>query len=422
MGARQQGPGNGTAKEAASLINGGAGAFAWKPSRHLPTIHSALARGELMPAYSASNCSEIAIPKTAQDFTAQWLNAVLAPHLNGAQVLGVKASPFAEPGQTADVVEIWLDYDSAGCVLPDRMIAKLAAKDEATRELCKIYGHYETEVSFYQNFAGDDLPIARCFHAQFDAQSQNMIILMEHLSPSYSPAYGISIEQVGMALNEVARMHARWWNDDFVKRDPTVVQLDDMERWRNVASGVAAASDTVRSFVGSQCEVSIEVTKLFDLRLEEIIRFWLARPFTLAHADFHGKQMFFPNDEGEGKFALIDFQYPLAGPGVFDVSRLLNLGLATDQRTASQTQLIDGYLDALAANGVENYGPGDFLIDHKLGTMFTQLINCIAVNQTDHELVAKECAEYGLDWKEVWLLRGEAMLRELKVADFLRAI
>lgn len=375
-----------------------------------------------MQAESMVSDHELTIPTCAKDVTAQWLNRVLAPHLAGARVLGAKACPFSEPGQTADVVEIWLDYDSASCVLPDRMIAKLAASDPATRDMCKIYGHFEKEVSFYQNFAGDDLPIARCFHAQFDPETHDAIILLEHLAPSYSPSYAISVEQVRTAFQQVARMHARWWNDGFLKQDPAIVQLDDIDRWRTVASGVVAAIDTVRSLVGSQCEASVEVMTLYEQRLEDLVQFWQTRPFTLSHADFHGKQMFFPNDEGKGKFALIDFQYPLAGPGVFDVSRLLNLGLAADQRTASQTQLIDGYLEALAANGVENYGSDDFLIDHKLGTMTTQIINFIAVNQTDPEFMAKECAEYGLDWKDVWLLRGEAMLRELEVADFLRAI
>ncbi|MEP0190497.1 MAG: phosphotransferase [Erythrobacter sp.] len=375
-----------------------------------------------MPANDASNCSEIAIPKTARDFTAQWFNAALAPYLNGAQVLGVKATPFAEPGQTADIVEIWLDYDSADCPLPDRMIAKLAATDPTTLELCKVFGQYEKEVSFYQNFASGDLPIPRCFHAQFEPETFDTVILLEHLAPSYSPGYAISVEQVGIALREVATIHARWWNDNEVKQSPAMVQLDDMERWENVATSTCEAINTVRGFVGSRCEETIEVVTLYQTRLKEITQFWQTRPFTLSHSDFHGKQMFFPNEAGEGKFALIDFQYPLAGPGVFDVSRLLNLGLSSDARMASQTGLIEDYLAALAANGVQDYGYDDFLIDHRLGTMFTQLINVIAVAQTDHELIAEECAQHGLDWEDVWLLRGEAMLRELKVADFLRAI
>lgn len=365
---------------------------------------------------------EPAIPTCAKDFTAQWLNEVLAPHLAGHQVLGAKAAPFSEPGQTADVVEIWLDYDSANCALPDRMIAKLAASDPQARELCKTFAMYEKEVSFYQNFGSDDLPLARCFHSQFDPETQDVIILLEHLAPSYSPAYGISVEQVSMALRQVTKLHARWWNNDVVKRDRAMVQLDDMERWQNVAASAVAAIDGTRGHVDSQCEETVRVMTLYQERLNEICRYWQTRPFTLAHSDFHGKQMFFPNEKGEGKFALIDFQYPIAGPGAFDVSRLLNLGLSTKDREASQARLIEEYLTALAANGVEDYGHDDFLIDHKLGTMFSQIINIIGVDQTDVELIASECAQFGLDWKDVWLLRAEAMLRELNIADFLRAI
>ncbi len=375
-----------------------------------------------MEIEGAIKVREPAIPKGAKDISAQWLNEVLAPHLGGHQVLGSQAKPFAEPGQTADVVEIWLDYDSADCPLPGRMIAKLAATDATTLELCKVYGHYEKEVSFYQNFASGDLPIPRCFHAQFEPETFDTVILLEHLAPSYSPGYAISTEQVRMALREVAKMHALWWNNDTVKRDPAIVQLDDMDRWQTAASTMGEAIDVVQGHTGTQCEVSIEVLKLYEQRLGNITQFWQTRPFTLAHSDFHGKQMFFPNDAGEGKFTLIDFQYPLAGPGVFDVSRLLSLGLSTDARTASQTGLITDYLTALSANGVQDYGYNDFLIDHRLGAMCSQVINFIAVAQTDHELIARECADYGLDWKDVWLLRGEAMLRELNVPDFLRGI
>ena len=100
----------------------------------------------------------------------------------------------------------------------------------------------------------------------------------------------------------------------------------------------------------------------------------------------------------------------------------MNLGLSAEDRKASQAGLIEDYFAALAANGVAAYSHDDFLIDHRLGTMMSQLINTSALFQTDNELLASECAQFGLDWKDVCLLRGEAMLRELNVADFLRSI
>ena len=362
------------------------------------------------------------IPSCAADITTRWLNTVLKPHLHGARVLGSQATPFSDPGQTADVVEIALFYDRADCPLPERMIAKLAASDAETRELCRLFRHYERETAFYQEFKGDDLPIARCFHAELDMDSYDAVILLEHLAPSCSPSYSISLEQVRLAIREVAKLHARWWNDDFVKHQAALVQLDDMDHWKNGAQGAVAAIDEVRSLVGSQCDGSIATMQIFADRVNEIMAYIRTRPFTLMHCDYHAKQMFFPNVEGEGKFAVIDFQFSVAGPGAFDVVRLFNLGLSTEARRSSEDMIVAEYLAQLKASGVHGYTREDFMIDYKLGALITQLINFIAVNQTDQKLVADECAAHGLDWKEVWLLRGDKMIRELNVPDFLRAL
>lgn len=362
------------------------------------------------------------IPRSAQDITTRWLNVVLEPHLAGCRVLGSQVKPFSEPGQTADIVEISLIYDSARCTLPTRMIAKLAALDPDTREMCRTFRHYERETSFYENFRGEDLPFARCFHSRFDPNSYDAVILLEHLAPSYSPSYSISLDQVRLALQEVAKLHARWWNDDFVKRQVALVQPDDRDHWQNAAQGAAAAVARVKELVGDACPASVEAMRIYANRVEEVMAFVATRPFTLMHSDYHAKQMFFPNENGKGKFAVIDFQFPVAGPGAYDVSRLINLGLATDLRRINERQIFNDYLSQLNRLGVMNFGLEDFLIDHKLGVLFTQLINFIAIAQTDEKLLEQECNQHGLDWKDVWLMRGEAMMQEQDVPAFLESV
>ncbi len=363
-----------------------------------------------------------AIPTRENDISTAWLNEVLRPHLNGHTVLGSQAKPFSEPGQTADIVDISLVYDSARCTLPTRMIAKLAASDPDTREMCRTFRHYERETAFYQGFSGEDLPFARCFHSQFDPGSYDAVILMEHLEPSYSPSYSISPDQVRLAVEEVAKLHARWWNDHFVKQQSALVQLDDPDHWRNAAHGAEAAIARVEELVGDACPASVEAMRIFAERCEDVMAFIAARPFTLMHSDYHAKQMFFPNENGEGKFAVIDFQFSVAGPGACDVSRLINLGMATGARRKIEAKIFGDYLSKLERLGVTDYDLDAFLIDHKLGILFTQLINFIAIAQTDETLLDQECREHGLDWKEVWLMRGEAMMQEQGVPDFLRGI
>lgn len=363
-----------------------------------------------------------AIPTRGNDISTAWLNEVLRPHLNGHIVLGSQVKPFNEPGQTADIVDISLVYDSARCALPTRMIAKLASLDPDTREMCRTFRHYERETAFYENFRGEDLPFARCFYSRFHPDSLDAVILLEHLTPSYSPAYSISLDQVRLAVQEVAKLHTRWWNDDFVKQQSALVQLDDPEHWRNAADGAVAAIAQVQELVGDACSASIQAMRIFADRVDDIMAFAATRPFTLMHSDYHAKQMFFPNEKGEGKFAVIDFQFSVAGPGAYDVSRLINLGMATDVRRKNETQLVSEYLTQLERLGVPDYDLDAFLIDHKIGILLTQLINFIAIAQTDQALVEQECREHGLDWKEVWLMRGEAMMQEQDVPGFLRGI
>lgn len=362
------------------------------------------------------------IPQCAADITTAWLNAVLEPHLQGYTVIGCQAKPHALPGQTADIVELWLHYDRAQCPLPARMIAKLGATDPTTRDLARTFRLYERETAFYGSVSGDDLPIARCFHADFDPASYDAVLLLEHLAPSFCPSFGISPDQVRLAVGEAARLHARFWNDETVLEHPALIQLSDPVHWPNVASATLAAIARVRDLFGDDCCESVAMTQAYSANFAAIMQFMRKRPITLQHADYHPKQLFFPDAEGQGKFAVIDFQFSVAGPGAMDIMRLLHMTPCADACIAAHDDLFDHYLDMLAQHGVRDYGQDDLAIDIRLGAMMTQLTNFIALDQTDVSVLQRECEDFGLDWREVWLLRGERMIRELDVPGFLRAL
>lgn len=363
-----------------------------------------------------------AIPLCAAHITTAWLNQVLAPQLEGYAVIGCQAKPHDVPGQTADIVELWLHYDRAQCPLPARMIAKLGATDPITRDLARTFRLYERETAFYASVCGDDLPIARCFHADFDPVSYDAVLLLEHLAPSYCPSFGISPEQVRLAVGNAARLHARFWNDPFVLDHPALIQLSDAEHWPNVASATRAAIARVEALFGDDCSASVAMTEAYSANFDAIMKFMRTRPFTLQHADYHPKQLFFPDAQGQGKFAVIDFQFSVAGPGPMDVMRLLHMTPGVDSCIAAQQDLFDHYLSTLAHNGVQAYGRDDLAIDTRLGVMMSQLTNFIALDQTDVSVLQRECDDFGIDWREVWLLRGERMVRELDVPGFLRAL
>lgn len=387
-----------------------AGNLAWDPAF------------EVYARPSGKRAGKPIIPQGAADITTAWLNQVLGPHLQGHSVIGCQTRPHDVPGQTADIVELWLHYDRAQCPLPARMIAKLGATDQVTRDLARTFRLYERETAFYGSVCGDDLPIARCFHTDFDPVSYDAVLLLEHLAPSYCPSFGISPEQVHLAVGNAARLHARFWNDPFVLDHPALIQLSDAEHWPNVASATRAAIARVEALFGDHCSASVAMTEAYSANFDAIMKFMRTRPFTLQHADYHPKQLFFPDAEGKGKFAVIDFQFSVAGPGPMDVMRLLHMTPGVDSCIAAQQDLFDHYLSTLAHNGVQGYSRDDLTIDTRLGIMMSQLTNFIALDQTDVSVLQRECDDFGLDWREVWLLRGERMVRELDLSGFLQAL
>lgn len=365
--------------------------------------------------------ADIAIPTSVDDVTTEWLNAALEPHLDAHVVADSSAKPISDPGLLSDIADISLKYDNEDCSLPTRMIAKLAATNPGARDLSVMLNAYDIETGFYRSFSGDDLPIVRCFHARHNPETQDMVILMEHLAPSQSPSWKITPDQVRLAIQQVAILHARWWNDDSLKGLKAVSRLDNRERWQNVAQMAVATGDDIRRHVGDRCDTGIAAMEAYSACFDSVMEHVQQRPFALQHQDYMPKQMFFPHN-GEGRFAIIDWQFQHAAPGAWDISRLMSMCLDTDTRHRIETDLINDYLEALVANGVNNYGIEDFNIDHKFGVFLSQLMNFIGVTQNDVALVKRECEQLGLDWKDVWLFRGERMIEELDVVGFFRSL
>lgn len=361
-----------------------------------------------------------AIPRCVEEITTDWLNTVLEPHLKGGRVRSSLSTAFSDPGQNAEVADVTLEYEGPND-LPTRMIAKLASRTPAIREVCRTHDMYGREVAFYNSFAGDGLPLARCFHAQHEPESQDMVLLLEHLSPSLTPSYGITVDQVRMAARRAAIFHAHWWNDPWLKDQAALVQLDDMGGWLTFLEASVAAFPIVRSLVGAECEASIHAITFWQANLDNVLAHLKTRPFALQHSDYYGKQIFFPHN-GQGQFAIIDWQFPSVGPAAWDVARLMSMGLDTSIRRTIEMDLVTEYVDALSAEGVCGYDADQCRIDLALGVVYSQMLNFISMLTTGPSLADMECRKHGLDWKDVWLLRGNAMVEEFNSADVLRGL
>ena len=106
---------------------------------------------------------------------------------------------------------------------PTSVVAKLPADDETSRATGFNLGSYEREVRFYDAFAPSlAIRTPRCHLASYDADTPDFTLLLEDLAPARQgdQIAGSSLEQAGVAMDEVAALHGPRWNDRSLETVP----------------------------------------------------------------------------------------------------------------------------------------------------------------------------------------------------------
>ncbi len=113
---------------------------------------------------------------TPEGLTDSWLSSVLQTE--------VKVGDTSRIGDGLVGMNIRLELASDGSV-PPSMIAKLPSPDPTSRATGIALRNYEREVNFYLQIAPTvDIRVARCFHAEWHADTGDFVVLMEDLSPA----------------------------------------------------------------------------------------------------------------------------------------------------------------------------------------------------------------------------------------------
>jgi len=350
---------------------------------------------------------EQSIPGVPADFTTDWCNRVLGAELNGAKVTNVTAAYLPTPGQTADVAGIDLEFDGA-TDFPSRLIAKFTAALKSTLELAESLDFYRREVAFYTTFGQENLPIPKCYHAEFSADGYRFVLLLEDLSAGESPSWAAQLHHVETAVEEVTALHAQFWNDPKILRYDWLIERGDTEFFYTMReNGIKALPAAEAHGLPPVCRQVLEAW--YD-RMDEFLEWVKQRPYSVVHGDYHPKQMFFDSD-GEGRFAIIDWQFPMIGPAVWDIARVMLLGLSTEDRRINEQRLCDRYLSLIRQQGVSDYSREALQIDLVTGYLVSLGIHVLACD-TDTELFKREITDLGIDWFEPLFGRLEVILQD----------
>jgi hypothetical protein len=281
------------------------------------------------------------------DITPEWLTSVLCVTTPGAHVGAVTIEPIGT-GQTGASFRLQLD---GGGALPSTLVAKTATGDRAARE--RVAAGYRSEVGFYTVFQ-DRVRVRtpRCWHAEISDDHCSFVLLLDDLAPARPgvQADGCGVDQAADSVRNLAGLHAPVWND------PT---LADHGGWLTAMTGERAAFlgellvGATEEFVGRYADELGDDAETLR-RSAALTARWGAIDTgvtTLVHGDYRLDNLMFP-DHGDGVVAL-DWQTLSVAPPGRDLGYFLATSLLVDDRRAHERQLVQEYVDALHALGVD---------------------------------------------------------------------
>lgn len=322
------------------------------------------------------------LPQTPDELAPEFLTQALSELLDGRRVTSVQSEPVGtDDGMVALLYRLHLGLED-GSDAPT-VIAKVPNEVAEVRATAQIVGVYEREIRAYLDLLpGLPIPTPAVHVARFDpdpaekvqptlkrvmdalpvpimrrllrplfavagASSRRYLLVIDDLAPAATGVQdGDAIERVEAALGVLARLHAHHWERRGLDRAPWLDELGDTTLirayWRRHRDRITARHDAL----GAEWFARLDtLDSLYGLLMEQLA----ASPATLLHGDPRLTNFLYP---AEGDPFLIDWQIVSVGPAAWDVAYLLNGGL-TDDQCGRRDELVEGYLDALSAEGVD---------------------------------------------------------------------
>jgi len=293
-------------------------------------------------------------------------------------------------GLVCDLVRIHLCHDGDG---PATIVAKFPSASAENRFVALVLNMYGRETRFYRELAGETrLSAPFCHAVEHDADVDEFVLLLEDLAGVrvVDQVVGCSRADAELAIDQLAGLHASWWNHPGLESVP---RLCDSPYPEAVTAAFVGAWDRVQEI----CEGLVTPTvKALGDRFADLIPVLMGRlsepPWTLSHGDYRLDNMFF-SDDPERPFIVVDWQLYDRSRGPRDLSYLLSQSMEPALRAGCERALVERYVASLVASGVSDYDVDDAWADYRLATLFDFVYPVIAggglslVNERAVELV-----------------------------------
>jgi len=296
------------------------------------------------------------LPLVPEDVTAEWLSQALSGRYPGTRVESLDVTDIL--WGTGTKMMATAGYNDAGRThgLPERLCIKAGlAEHRALVKFC-----YQTEARFFAELAPRlslGLP-----HVLFAGSNGDQgMVVMEDLRAAGAHTCRVqdplTREQAAAFLNDLAALHARWWDSPaladegelgwLMRHDP----LPD-EAWGDFGRG-QLRPETWAHYMSLPRALAVPAAcrnrETIHAAMQALRRFGEEGPRCVVHGDAHLGNMYITR---EGRPGFLDWQTARRGHWAHDVTYFYVSALDPLDRRAWEKELIAGYLAMLARHGV----------------------------------------------------------------------
>jgi hypothetical protein len=226
---------------------------------------------------------------------------------------------------------------------------------------------FAREVEFYRLLAPalGGAPTVRCLAAVEEGDA-GAVVLEDLRATHEHPPWPLppSRARCELALDALARLHARWWESPELGRG--VGQLHTPEGLSKMVRGIAEQLPAFLDAHGDalNAEARRVYERVFGSGLLPWTRLAESRALTVTHGDAHAGNFLFPR-AGEGPAFLIDWQLWHLDLGARDLAFLMALHWYPSRRRELEPALLRFYHERLLAHGVGGYPFDELRADYR---------------------------------------------------------
>jgi hypothetical protein len=340
---------------------------AWALKR-VGTVLAARA-GEPLRLGRAASVGEV--PRGPGEITREWLTAVLCASTPGARVTDVTAT--GESAGTTTRGSLTVSYNEIGRAagLPSTLFVKCTST-AAQRLMLGLGGLIEGEPEFYRRVRPLlEIEAPSGYFAAVDRRSWRSVVVMEDVVASrgasfWEPSTRLGRDRIEDLLSGVAVWHGAMWRSERLDRWSWLKTPADQMRVIDSLIGIANRVPAGVRRAGAVIPLALRKADLYAA-LRRSMQAASEGPQTYLHGDLHIANTYLTR---AGDVGFADWQVGLRGSWAFDYAYIITTALELEDRRAWERDLLDFYLERLAAAGGEAIATADAWQAYRQATFY----------------------------------------------------